>query len=62
MLQSIATPLVRNGLRWLGGAMTGLGFSDGVAAALNSETVIGLGVLILTEVWYLAARKRGWAT
>lgn len=62
MLQSILTPLVRNGLRWAGGAMVGVGFSEGLDAALNSEAVVGLGVLILTEAWYLVARNRGWPT
>lgn len=62
MLQSILTPLVRNGLRIVSGAMLGAGFSEGVSTAINSETVVGLGVLVLTEAWYLLARKRGWAT
>lgn len=62
MLNSILTPIVRNGLRVASGALLSAGFSDGVAAAVNSDTVAGLGVLLLTEGWYLLARKRGWAT
>jgi hypothetical protein len=58
----IIQPFVRNGLRTASGALLYMGFSDGVASALNAETVVGFGTMVLVEGWYILARKKGWAT
>lgn len=62
ILPTILGPIVRNGLRVAAGAMIGIGFSEETAGALNNEVMIGFATLVLSEGWYLLAKRFNWRT
>jgi hypothetical protein len=58
-----ASPLARIGLRILGGFLVGRGLATEDSLWIFSDPeFVGLVALALSEVWYLVAKKMGWAT
>ena len=57
------TPFIRIGLRIFGGFMIGRGWTDAETAALlyTDPQIVGAVALMLSESWYLLAKKFDWA-
>lgn len=56
-------PFVRIGLRIVGGFLIGKGWaSEQDVTILMDPEIIGVICLVISEGWFLAAKKFGWAT
>lgn len=63
MTPATIAPLARIGLRILGGYLIGAGaVSEEHLWIFSDPELIGVAALALSEGWYFAARKFGWAT
>lgn len=57
----LLAPFVRIGLRILGGFLIGKGWVDEETVAMFSTTeIVGAVSLMISEGWYVLARKFGW--
>lgn len=54
------TPFIRIALRVLAGYLIGKGVSEDTASILYSDATIGAVVLLISEGWYMLARRFGW--
>ena len=62
MNSTIIVPVVRIGLRYAAGGLLALGFSKAAANGLSGEAVVGAVTLIVSEGWYVLAKRAGWRT
>lgn len=57
-------PFIRIGLRIFGGYMIGRGWGDEetISMIYNDPQIIGAVALVISEGWFLLAKRFGWAT
>ena len=56
------SPFVRIGLRIIGGILIGRGYIEEKDIWIFSDQeIIGAATILVSEAWYLAAKKFGWS-
>ena len=61
MIDAIS-PFIRIGLRVFGGFMIGKGYlSEADMWIFSDQELIGVLALLVSEGWYILAKKKGWA-